>query len=131
MDEVELKQRTKAFGIRAIKLVESLPHTSVGNVLGKQLLRSATSVGANYRSACTGKSLADFIAKLTIALEEADESIYWMELIVEAKLLPSQQVGALLEEGHEILAILTASHKTAKQHLYQKANQSVREEIEN
>jgi four helix bundle protein len=114
VDKEELKQRTKTFALRAIKLVEALPRSRTAEVIGRQLLRSATSVGANYRAAGRGRSRAEFVAKLGIVEEEADESIYWLELVVEASLLPAKQVDALLQEAHELTAIFTAMGRTAK-----------------
>jgi len=114
MDENELKQRTKQFALRIIKLVENIPNSSSGRTIGYQLLRSGTSVGANYRSACRGRSKADFIAKAGISLEEADESLYWMELLQEAKLIPSERMKDLIKEANELVAIFTASIKTAR-----------------
>jgi len=110
-----LEERTQAFALRVIRLARALPNTPEGWILAKQVLRSATSVGANYRSAQRGKSKADFIAKLAVAEEEADETCYWLELIVEAELLPRERVEPLLREAMEITAILTAAGKTAKQ----------------
>jgi four helix bundle protein len=86
MNELEMKKRTKAFGVEVIKLLETLPHSRSANALANQLIRSATSVGANYRSACRGRSKADFISKIGIALEEADESLYWLELLSDTHL---------------------------------------------
>jgi four helix bundle protein len=114
MDESELKQRTKQFALRVMKLVEFLPKTPSGRVIGQQLLRSGTSVGANYRSACRGRSKADFIAKAGISLEEADESLYWMELLLEAKLIPPERLKDLMKEANELVAIFSASIKTAR-----------------
>ncbi len=114
MDPEELKQRTKKFGLRVIKLTEVLPKTKTANVIGNQLLRSATSVGANYRAACRAKSKLDFISKVGIVIEEADESIYWLELLIESGTMPQSNITALLNEGNELVAILTASAKTAK-----------------
>jgi four helix bundle protein len=114
MDESELKRRTKQFSLRVIKLVESLPNTSTARVIGQQLLRSGMSVGANYRAACRGKSKADFIAKAGISLEEADECLYWMELLQEAGIFPSERLKDLLKEADELVAIFTASIKTAR-----------------
>ena len=114
MKETDLKKRTKLFALRVIKLVESLPKIKTGEVIGKQLLRSGTSVGANYRSACRGKSTADFIAKLAIAQEEADESCYWLELIVESGLVVPERIEDLQKEAEELTAIFTASLITAK-----------------
>ena len=114
MTEPELKDRTKQFALRAIRLVDTLPRKVSSEVLGKQLLRSATSVGANYRSACRGRSTAEFVAKLGVVIEEADESEYWMELIAEAGLQKSGLVEPLRAEASELVAIFTASVKTAK-----------------
>ncbi len=114
MDENEFKRRTKEFALRVIKLVENIPSTPSGRIIGQQLLRSGTSVGANYRSACRGRSKADFIAKAGISLEEADESLYWMELLQEAKLIPAERLKDLMKEGNELVAILAASIKTAR-----------------
>ncbi len=111
----DLKQRTKEFALRVIRMYRALPDCGEAWVIGKQVLRSATSVGANYRSAQRGKSKADFIAKLAIAEEEADETCYWLELIIEAELLPPEKMEPLLAEAKEITAILTASGKRAKE----------------
>ena len=113
----ELLDRTKAFALRIIALVDALPATPAGRVIGNQILRSGTSVGANYRSCQRGKSRADFIAKLAIAEEEADESVYWLELLAEASILPSERLLPLLTEAREITAILTSSRIRAKQNL--------------
>ncbi len=113
MNETELKNRTKQFGLRVIKLIDALPKTTAGFAIGKQLIRAATSVGANYRAACRGKSRADFIAKLAIVEEEADEADFWLELIIEGKLLPKKRVALLLQESLEIVAIMVASRKSA------------------
>jgi len=112
----ELKNRTQEFALRVIRLTEALPRTATGKVIGTQLLRSGTSVGANYRAACRGRSKADFISKLGIVLEEADETVYWLELVIRAKLLPESKVGALLKEANELLSIFAASSKTARSH---------------
>lgn len=109
-----LKERTQAFALRIIRLTRSLPNTPEGWVLGKQVLRSGTSVGANYRSCQRGKSKADFIAKLAVAEEEADETCYWLELIIAAELLPRDRVEPLLAEAREITAVLTVAGRTAK-----------------
>jgi four helix bundle protein len=112
MNEQEFKQRTKALGLRVIKLVSSLPKNTVFEVIGKQLIRSGTSVGANYRAACRARSTADLIAKLRIVEEEADECLYWMELIVEAKLVDVANLRSIMSETNEILAMTVASIKT-------------------
>jgi four helix bundle protein len=115
MNEDELKQRTQQFALRVIRLTEALPRSRAGDVIGRQLLRAATSVGANYRSACRGRSRADFVNKIGIVEEESDESLYWLELIVEAGLLSRDKVGALIKEADELTAIFTATSRTAKQ----------------
>ena len=102
----EMKRRTKKFGLRVIRLVQSLPNDHVSRRLGDQLLRSGTSVGANYRAACRGRSTAEFCSKLGIVEEETDESIYWMELLVESNLVKESLVTDLIAEGSEILAIV-------------------------
>lgn len=113
MDETNLKQRTKSFALRAMKLVAALPENAVGRTIGNQLVRSATSVGANYRSACRGRSKAEFVAKLGIVVEEADECGYWLELIIDGELMKRALVEPLLTEANELTAIMVASHKTA------------------
>ena len=114
MDEVEFKKRTKQLGLRVIKLVEALPQSTTGSVIGKQLLRSATSVGANYRAACRAKSEADMIAKLGTVEEEADETLYWLELIVEAGLMPENRLNDLIKETDEIIAVTVSSIRTLR-----------------
>jgi len=114
MDDTAMKARTKAFALRVIKLTESLPTTRAADVIGKQLLRSATSVGANYRASRRGKSRADFIHKLAIVEEEADESSYWLELLVESGIVPPAKLADLMRECDEITAIIVASIRTAK-----------------
>lgn len=110
-----MKGRTKRFALRVMNLVEGLPATNAGRVIGRQLLRSATSVGANYRAACRAKSTADFIAKLAIVEEEADESMYWMELLIESGLVKEILLTDLLDECNQIVAIVVSSIKTSKQ----------------
>jgi four helix bundle protein len=114
MDKIELKRRTQRFAVDVIKFVEELPSKRSLNVLSNQLLRSSSSVGANYRSACKGKSSADFINKIVIVEEEADESVYWLELMEEAGLVAPNDVAALKKEANELTAIFTAIGKTAK-----------------
>ncbi len=114
MTSEELKLRTKQFALRAIKLVESLPKNQSSYVLGRQLLRSGTSVGANYRSACRARSQADFISKITVVEEEADESAYRLELITESGLMKKDLIEDVLKEANELTAIFTASGKTAR-----------------
>ncbi len=110
----DLRQRTKQFALRVIGLVESLPKGRTADMIGHQLLRSATSVGANYRAACRAKSIADFISKMGTVEEEADESLYWMELLVEAGIVKSELLTALMQEADELVAITVASINTAK-----------------
>ncbi|TAH48223.1 MAG: four helix bundle protein [Chloroflexota bacterium] len=117
MSEETMKKRTKQFALRTIQLCESLPETRTGRVIANQLLRSGTSVGANYRAACRARSSPDFVSKIGITLEESDESAYWMELIVEANLIPESRVSNLLQEADELTAIFNASHKTANLNL--------------
>lgn len=114
MNADDLKQRTKSFALRVIRLVESLPDNRVCNVIGHQLLRSGTSVGANYRAACRARSQADFIAKMGIVLEESDESAFWMELLVESGMTTEKKVAALLDEASQIVAISVSSINTAR-----------------
>jgi len=114
MTPEELKKRTKEFALRVVKLVTALPDTPCGRVFGRQLLRSGTSVGANYRAACRARSRAEFVAKLGNVIEEADESAYWLELIVESKLMSSKLVDGLHQEADELTAIMIASRKSAQ-----------------
>jgi len=110
----ELKLRTKVFALRIIKLVDAVPRCLSGQVISRQLLRSATSIGANYRAACRAQSRAEFGAKLSIVVEETDETCYWLELMSESGLIKREQLVGVLEEAGELLAIFTASRKTAK-----------------
>jgi four helix bundle protein len=114
MTKQELLQRTKAFALRVIKAVRALPRDDVAEILGRQLLRSGTSVGANYRAACRAKSSADFLNKLKIVEEECDESLYWMELLVESESLPLRRLETLLREGDEILSIIVSAIKSTR-----------------
>ena len=114
MDEEAFKQRTQRLSLRVIELVEALPRSRTADVIGRQLLRCATSVRANYRSACRGKSTADVLAKLAIVEEEADETIYWLELLVQANILSSNKVQHLMNEANEIVAMTVASIKTLR-----------------
>jgi four helix bundle protein len=114
MDENTFKRRTRSFGVEVIALVESLPRSRTGDVLGRQLLRCATSVGANYRAACRGRSSADVLAKLAIVEEEADEAMYWIEMLVDSGVLRGTQTDKLLKEADEIVAMTVASIKTLR-----------------
>jgi four helix bundle protein len=114
MDNKDLKLRTKHFAIGIIRICEGLSKSRSAEVIGKQLLRSGTSVGSNYRAACRARSPADFIAKMGIVEEECDESIYWMELLIETELLQEQAVKDLLDEANQLLPITVASIKTTR-----------------
>lgn len=114
MGNENLKLRTKQFALRVITLVESLPHDLTSGILGRQLLRSGTSVGANYRAACRSKSTADFISKMGTVEEEADESGYWMELLVDSGKIKSAQISKLAQEADELTAIAVSSINTAR-----------------
>jgi four helix bundle protein len=118
----DLKNRTKQFALRVLKLVAALPKSLSGKTIGGQLVRSGTSVGANYRAACRARSKAEFIAKIGIVEEEADESAFWMELIIEGKLLGELQVRPLLNEANEIAKIMASSRKSASEALKSRAN---------
>ena len=110
----QLRERTKAFAIRVVKLFRALPTRPDAQIMGTQLLRSATSVGANYRAACRGRSRAEFVAKLGIVTEEADESVYWMELLVATAVVPERRMRELMKEGRELTAIFTAARNTSR-----------------
>jgi four helix bundle protein len=113
VNKAELLTRTKSFALRTLKLVDHLPRTTSGRAIGNQVIRSATSIGANYRAACRSRSRAEFAAKLGIVAEEADETVYWLQLIADGKLLPEQKVAALLKEADELTAIFTAGRRTS------------------
>ena len=113
MDKRELQDRTKRFALRVVNLVDALPRTAAGRAISTQLVRAATSVGANYRSACRARSRAEFAAKLGIAVEEADESLYWLELVRDGKLVPKDKLSLLLKEADELTAILATGRKSA------------------
>lgn len=113
-DEGELKRRTKAFALKVIEFAEGVPETKAGRVIAGQLLRSGTSAGANYRAATRARSTADFISKMGIVEEETDESMYWMEVLMESGLAKTVDVRSLYEEADEILAMTVASINTAK-----------------
>jgi len=114
MNEQEFKSRTKKLALRVIRLVEALPKRQTAEIIGKHLLRSATSVGANYRAACRGKSPADVLHKLAIVEEEADESMYWMELLIESGLISEVKLARLMSDTNEIVAMTVASIKTLR-----------------
>ena len=113
MNEIKMKNRAKQFALRVLKIADALPANRSGNAIANQIVRSGTSVAANYRALCRAKSRADFVNKTSIVEEEADESSFWLELIVDAGLLTAARVQPLLDEADEITAILVASRKTA------------------
>ena len=114
MNEANLKERTKQFALRIMRLVDALPSSAAGRAIGNQIIRSGTSVGANYRAACRGRSKAEFIAKLGVVVEEADECCFWLELIIDGELLAKEKVETLLVEANELTAIFVSSIKTTK-----------------
>jgi four helix bundle protein len=113
MNAQELKDRTKQFALRIMRLVEALPRTTKGRVLADQLVRSGTSVAANYRAACRSRSQAEFISKIGVVEEEADETALWLELIIADKLLPEKKVISLLAEANELISIMASSYISA------------------
>jgi four helix bundle protein len=113
-NEPDLKKRTKAFALRILKLVDAMPKTTAGRALASQIVRSGTSVAANYRAACRAKSPADFIAKMGIVEEEADETLFWLELLEESELVTGAKLTAIKQEANELIAITVASIKTAR-----------------
>ena len=111
----DLKARTKQFALRVMKMVDALPRTIQGRTIAKQITRSATSVAANYRAACRARSRAEFIAKIGVVEEEADESCFWLELIIDSGWLTDERIRLLLSEAGELVAIMAASRKSAIQ----------------
>jgi four helix bundle protein len=114
MSQMDLKKRTKAFALRILKLVDALPKTTAGRALASQIVRSGTSVAANYRAACRAKSPADFMAKMGIVEEEDDETLFWLELLEESELVTAAKLTAIKQEANELIAITVASIKTAR-----------------
>ena len=110
----ELRIRTKKFAIRVVRLYNSLPYRGAAQVLGKQFLRCGTSVAANYRAACRGRSRAEWISKIGIVAEEADEVVFWLEMLVDCEVIPESKLADLLKEAHELSALFTASQSTAR-----------------
>ncbi|WP_420149919.1 four helix bundle protein [Spirosoma sp.] len=110
----QMQKRTKDFSLRTIRLFRALPKTDEAKIIGKQLLRSATSVGANYRAVCRARSQAEYFSKLSIVVEEADESVFWMELLIEAEIVRSEKLGNLMNEASELLAIFSTARKNSK-----------------
>ena len=115
MNQDDLKKRTKLFALRILKLVAALPNTVIGGTIGGQLARAGTSVGSNYRAACRSRSKAEFIAKIGVVEEEADESGFWLEMIIESELVKKSLVDPLLQESIELTKIMASSRKSAKE----------------
>ena len=113
MNPTELKNRTKEFALRILKLVSALPNTIAGRAVGNQVVRSGTSVAANYRATCRARSKAEFVAKIGVVLEEVDETLLWLELVSESRMLPPKRVEPLLIEANELVAIMVTSRKSA------------------
>jgi len=114
MKPEDLRERTKTFAIRIVRMFRSLPKDADTQVIGKQVLRSGTSVGANYRAACRARSHAEFVAKIGIVVEEADETVYWLELLAETQAVKPQRLDAIKGEAEQLTAIFTAAKETAK-----------------
>ncbi len=114
MNPEGMKARTRAFALRVIRLAESFPNKPTANVIRNQMLRCGPSVGANYRAACRAKSKADFISKMGTVEEEADETIYWIELLIDAGIIKPRRVDSLLQEANQIVSMVVSSIKTAK-----------------
>jgi four helix bundle protein len=113
-DSEALQLRTKDFALRVLRLCRSLPRTEEARILGSQLLRSSTSIGANYRAACRGRSRAEFAAKLGIVLEEADETVFWLELLQEGNIFPAGKLRNLVQEANELVSIFVSSVRTTR-----------------
>jgi four helix bundle protein len=111
----ELRTRTKAFALRVIRMSQALPKTREANVIGSQILRAATSAAANYRAAGRSRSKAEFVAKIGIVIEEADETVFWLELLVDSGIVPAAKLEPMLNEANQLLAIFAASRRTAKE----------------
>jgi four helix bundle protein len=119
VDKVAFQARTKQIGLRVVRMVEALPPSQAAGVIGRQVLRSATSVGANYRAACRAQSPRDLIRKLKIVEEEADETLYWLELLIESGIVERVRLAGLIDETNQVLAMTVASLKTLrKNHIY-------------
>lgn len=112
--KIEMNQRLKQFALRIIKIFQSLPRTGEANVIGKQLLRSGTSVAANYRAACRARSGREFFSKLCIVTEEADETLFWIELLAESGIVPITRLESIMQEATEILKIMATTRKNVK-----------------
>jgi four helix bundle protein len=110
----ELRDRTKAFAVRIVRVYRALPYKTDAQVLGKQLLRCGTAVAANYRAACRARSKAEWVAKIGIVVEEADETVFWMEMLSDCSVVQLKKLESLLAEAHELSALFTASQRTSR-----------------
>jgi four helix bundle protein len=110
----QLRNRTKAFAVRVVRVYRSLPYRTDAQVLGKQLLRCGTAVAANYRAACRSRSRAEWVSKIGIVVEEADESVFWLEMLSDCEIVPHERLKELLAEAHELSALFTASQTTSR-----------------
>ena len=118
MNREEMYERTMQFSVRVVRMVKAMPRDIAEDVIARQLTKSATSIGANYREACHGKSPADFVAKLKICEGEADETLYWLQLLVNTDIMPAARMQALIDEAREFVAIFSAGTKTSQQNLW-------------
>jgi four helix bundle protein len=126
VDEHQFKERTKGIALRVIKLIEALPRGRAEDVLARQLMRSATSIGANYRAACRARSAADMVSRLSVVEEEADEAIYWIELLAEAGYVRAKKIESLRNEIHEVVSMTVASIKTLRSRVIQNPKSKMR-----
>jgi four helix bundle protein len=110
----QLRERTKQFALRIVRLFRGLPRAEEARVIGKQLLRAGTSVAANYRAVCRARSKAEFVANMGVVVEEADETVFWRELLADSDIVPAAKLDVLLAEANELLAIFAASQRTAR-----------------
>ena len=125
----KLKKRTKDFAIRIVKLYRALPNTGEAKVIGNQFLRSGTAIAANYRASCRARSNAEFIAKIGVVVEEADETVFWLEMLVDCEIFTESKMKDLIQEGNELLAIFAASQTTAKKNLPKYKNKWINESM--
>ena len=117
MNREEMYERTMQFSVRVVRMVKAMPRNIAEDVIARQLTKSATSIGANYREACHGKSPADFVAKLKICEGEADETLYWLQLLVNTDIMPAARMQALIDEAREFVAMFTAGTRTSQQNI--------------
>ena len=130
MTEAEFKERTKQVGLRVIRVVEALPRNRAADVIGRQVLRSGTAIGANYRAACRAQSTRDMLAKLADVEEEADETLYWLEMLVDARIMPATKLAALNAEVEAVLKMVIASIRTLRRSLPQSKTRNPKSKME-